>query len=213
MSPRAASVPAEPESQSSVIAAAAAAQQEVRNERARVQMVESKRSTFDYTRLPEATESWVKARGMNYVWVSRDHRLQLKYRHLGFRALLFSDITGEGSLEAKRELLAMAVHPERSNDEVHLSDSILMVRSETEQKFWEVEEQAKARALLGQTTLVDQVADQANRIARNMGKKDAIQFEEGGATNLVDHVHGGRNQIMDDPRLNAAVAKALEEMD
>lgn len=174
----------------------------------RVEGLETDRSIFDLTRLPQATHDWLKAKGFNYVWVPVSPVSQLRYRHYGYRPLFLKDIDDD---LARSEMQSCAVESGVSSGECRMSDCVLMVRSEGTRKFWKEEEEHRARSQMGRTSLAE-VAEEANRKAARVGNKPAIQFQETSNDASV-HVHGSSSQLREDPQLRKALAETLANME
>ena len=174
-----------------------------------VEMLETSTPSFDYTKVPPVTAAWIKDQGLTYNWVPRDHRMSLKYRTLGYRPLFWKDCSDE----VQRDLSGLVVNHEMTHGEIHLSDCVLYVRSASETKFWQLEERARSRALMGKTR-VDEITEGINQSTRQRGATSDIVTPVPDTNEGVEsHVKGGPMEAMRaDPNLAQAVREAMSKI-
>lgn len=173
-----------------------------------VQVLETSSSRFDYTGLPNVTREWIREKGWKFIWVSTDHRMTMKYRHLGFRPLLWKDIDKD---EVKDDLLGVVLDSDVSKGEIRRSDCILMVRSASEEEFWNIEARVRSNALLGSTPLA--IQDAINERGKAAGLSSSIRIIDS-ENDAGSHVHGAGSarQFADDPELAAKVREQLNTL-
>ena len=174
-----------------------------------VEMLETGRSTYDSTAIPPEAQRWMDECNFNWNWVSKRNTAQNNYRNKGYRPLFLKDVDDEKAREA---LLGINLDGDLSRGMIYNSDCVLMVRNKGEEKFWVIEERARARNMMGSTS-IDAIAEEMNRRAHDAGHKDAISFTQKNE-DAESHVHGGPTFAMEnDPKLKEAVKAALSFMD
>lgn len=173
-----------------------------------VEMLETGRSTYDSTSIPPEAQRWMDEKNFNWVLVSKRHHSLQNYRNKGYRPLFLKDVDDE---DAQAALASFGVDSDLSRGQIFVSDCVLFVRSKAEERFWVIEERAKARNMMGSTT-IDALAEEMNRRARDAGHKPALQFTQQNP-DAEAHVHGGPRLAMeDDPDLAEAVREQLSKM-